>query len=144
MGRRLTGRTGTFSHLERYNPFDDSINNDKKNLGCGRKKDKSTIIHDRIIGNTGIIIAEEPINKSKLNNKTTSVKEKVDYYVGMQVVHLQFGTGKVVSLSATKVRIKFDNRDRGIKDFDRKTVFKGNIVMPLKTVMKKVDLRSRW
>ena len=36
MGRRLTGRTGTFSHLERYNPFDDSINNDKKNLGCGR------------------------------------------------------------------------------------------------------------
>ena len=143
MRNRLTGKTGTFSHYERYNPFDDGIEHDKENLGFGRKKDNPNINYDRIIGDTDIISFTRKTKKYTDSNKSSITKDNSDYYVGMQVMHLQFGSGVVVGLTATKVKIKFDNRARGIKDFDRKTVFKGNIVMPLKTVMKKVNLRNQ-
>ena len=130
MTRKLSGSTGTYSHVIKgfhVNP---------------PKATKSANPNQHLAVKTGIQkvdvnIKELPWSVNKLNPKTAS--PKYTYSKGMKVVHVDYGSGIITDVYADNiVRVKFDNRDRGAK----KIKATKETLIPLSVAMHKSRLRK--
>ena len=59
------------------------------------------------------------------------------YAINMRVVHVTYGAGTVINVQQNTVRVRFDDRSRGIKEIEKSN----KDLMPREAAMQKANLR---
>jgi len=127
MTRKLNGSMGTFGHV--IKGF---------HVNFPKSKSKSISINHTPKSRTSPIKTNHlPWSANNLYPKTES--GKYTYTPGMKVTHLSYGDGIITDVYDGVVRVKFDNRDRGAKNFKSST----NELMPKSVAIHKANLRKQ-
>ena len=143
----MDGKTGTYMHTAKERILDWPSKANKRHIQIQKKRDENR--RKMLEENESLSFGSKKENTNRYNVqagiRTDTKKQKgiaIKYRENMQVVHVDFGEGTVMAVYTNKIRVKFKNRDRGVKDFDIKTVNKGQLIMPLEMAEHKKSLRK--
>ena len=126
MVRKLTGSTGTFSHIV-PNLYVYTNTSNKKRVVHNPSSHKHKLPTE---------IDDTNWYASKMSKKVKPTDYK--FVINMRVVHVDYGIGTVTAVYSSYIRVKFDDRNRGSKEFERFT----KALIPLAIALKKANLRK--
>lgn len=139
MGRSINGKMGTYGHTIKGYYYewesDDSKKKRREHEKVKRAREKMLYENNRY----GISGGE----KARPFKKYSKDDVSDGYRKGMAVVHVKYGSGVIIDMYSSKIKVKFDNRERGHKDFDRKHAWKENLVVPVSLAVKRAELRKK-
>ena len=85
------------------------------------------------------------MERKPMQNRFNSFKKrvskrsnKINFFVNMRVVHVDFGTGTVIGLEEDNIRVRFDNGERGYKRIPKNS----KKIMTVESAFKKMALRK--
>ena len=143
----MGGNTGTFMHVAKERILGWASKENKKHIQVQKRRDEQRrkmleenerLSFDKNKGKSNTVVIE---NNLFSHNKKSKPDREVFYKIGMKVVHVEYGEGVVTAVYSYRISVKFSDRNRGVKDFDIKTVNKAKIIMPLEMAKHKKDLR---
>lgn len=79
------------------------------------------------------------VNKFNPFKKGVSKRaNKINFYINMRIVHVDFGTGTVIGLEDQNIRVRFDGGERGYKRIPKNS----KKIMTVESAFKKMSLRK--
>lgn len=142
----MGGNTGTFMHYAEERIFDWPSKENIKHIQVQKRRDEKRLkmleenerlSFDKKKSNNTVVLEHSVFP----HNKKSKPEIEILYRIGMKVVHVEYGEGVVTAVYSHRMSVRFLDRNRGVKDFDIKTINKAKIIMPLEMAKHKKDLR---